>query len=546
MNDAMSTRDDVQVPVLIVGGALVGLSMSLFLAWQGVPSLLVEKHPAPARLPRVRGHNARTMEVFRILGLEEAIRATRSPMASKHGLIRVESLAGRELARLDEGGQEDFSAFTPTTGCAISQDQLEPLLIEHARKLASDIRFNTEMLSFEQDATGVCAVIRERSTRQTWRVRTQYLIAADGGHSSICEALGIETQGPGTLAHSLAMHFEADLHEALRGRNFFLYYISNPRLPDGQGGLMPLDNEQRWSFGTPIHPERGERREDLTDEHCIELIRIATGVPDLEVTLLPVYPWDSTKVGIWELQARHAERYRQERVFLMGDAAHTVLPAGGFGATTGIQDAFNLAWKLALVLSRKADARLLDSYEEERLPIGKLAVEQTLLRNSYRVGTGERTFLDDAEMLFGYRYQSSAILSESTSIHAELPQHPKALCGEPGTRAPHLRLQRNGTYLSTIDLCGGKWSLLVGAKAAGWNEEVHRVAQDMDLLIAVHSIGAQAEWRDVEGRFEECYGIGATGAVLVRPDGFVAWRSPGRVDHAPGQLQQAVVRLLGK
>ncbi|GHO50712.1 FAD-dependent monooxygenase [Ktedonospora formicarum] len=546
MNDEMSTTHEIQVPVLIVGGALVGLSMSLFLAWQGVPSLLVEKHSAPARLPRARGHNARTMELFRMLGLEETLRAAQSPMAENRGIMRVESLAGCELARLDEGGQGDFSAFTPTTGCIISQEQLEPLLVEHARRLGGDIRFNTEMISFKQDEAGVCAVIRERSTGRTRRVRAHYLIAADGSHSSIREVLGIQTQRSGGVSHSLDMVFEADLHEALRGRHIFMYYVSNPRLPDGLGGLMPLDNQRRWSFGTPIHPERGEQRENLTDERCIELIRIATGVPDLEVELLPVYPWDSTKVGIWELQARHAERYRQERVFLVGDAAHAILPAGGFGATTGIQDAFNLSWKLALVLSRKADSRLLDSYEEERLPIGKLTVEQTLLRTSYRTGIGERTFLDDAEMIFGYRYQSLAVLSESTTPRASLTQHPKVLCGEPGTRAPHLMLQRKGEYISTIDLCGGKWSLLVGAQEAGWNEAAHHVAQEMGFVIAVHSIGAQAEWRDIEGRFEECYGIGATGAALIRPDGFVAWRSSGRVNHPPRQLKQAAASLLGR
>ncbi len=546
MSNEMSTTDEVQVPVLVVGGALVGLSMSLFLAWQGVPSLLVEKHPAPARLPRARGHNARTMELFRLLGLEETIRAAQSPLAQNHGMVRVESLAGRELACLDEGGQGDLSSFTPTAGCIISQEQLEPLLVEHARKLGGDIRFNTEMLSFEQDATGVCVVMRERSTRRTWRVRAHYLIAADGSHSSIRETLGIQTEGPGTLSHSLDMVFEADLQEALRGRHRYLYYVSNPRLPDGLGGLMPLDNQRRWSFGTAIHPERGERLEDLTDERCIELIRIATGVPDLQVNLLPVYPWDSAKVGIWELQARHAERYRKDRVFLVGDAAHAILPAGGLGAGTGIQDAFNLAWKLALVLSGKAAPRLLDSYEEERLPIGKLTVEQTLLRTSYRAGTGARAFLDDAEIIFGYRYQSLAVLSESPLSPTSLTQHPQLLSGEPGTRAPHLWLHRKGVEVSTIDLCGGQWSLLVGGGEAGWDEEAHRVTEEMGLAIAVHAIGAQAEWSAVAGRFEQCYGIDARGAVLVRPDGFVAWRSSGRVSDAPGQLKQVMVRLLGR
>jgi putative polyketide hydroxylase len=546
MNDETRTIDEVRVPVLIVGGALVGLSMSLFLAWQGVPSFLVEKHPAPARLPRARGYNARTMELFRVLGLEETIRAAQSPMAENYGMVRVESLAGRELARLDEGGQDNFSTFSPTTGCIIGQEHIEPILVEHAKKLGSEVRFNTEMISFEQDATGISAVIRDRSTKCILCVRAQYLIAADGSHSSIRDALGIQTQGPGTISYSLDVVFEADLHEALRGRHVYLYYVSNPRLPDGQGGLMPLDNQLRWAFGTPIHPEGGERREDLTDERCIELIRIATGVPDLEVKLLPVYPWDSTKVGVWELQARHAERYRQERVFLVGDAAHAVLPAGGLGAGTGIQDAFNLAWKLAMVLSRKAAPGLFDSYEDERLPIGKLTVEQSLLRSFYRIGTTERTFIDDAEMLFGYRYHSAAILAEPSANTAPLTQHPSKLSGEPGTRAPHLMLGREGSLVSTIDLCGGKWTLLVGAQDTDWSEAAQSVAQEMDLLLAVHRIEGVNGWKDIDDRFEECYGIGATGAVLVRPDGFVAWRSSGGVNHPHRQLKQAVSSILGR
>jgi hypothetical protein len=247
---------------------------------------------------------------------------------------------------------------------------------------------------------------------------------------------------------------------------------------------------------------------------------------------------------VWELQARHAERYRKERVFLVGDAAHTVLPSGGLGAGTGIQDAFNLAWKLALVLSGKAGARLLDSYQEERLPIGHLTVEQTLLRHFYRVGTTERTFIDDAEIMFGYRYQSAAILAEPNTNTAPLTQHPSRLRGEPGTRAPHLLLRREGSLVSTIDLCGGKWTLLVGAQDTDWSEAAHSVAQEMGLLVSVHAIGEANGWKDIEDRFEECYGIGATDAVLVRPDGFIAWRSPGRVNHPHRQLKQAVSSIL--
>lgn len=535
---------DIQVPVLIVGGALVGLSMSLFLAWQGVPSLLVEKHPEPARLPRARGYNARTMELFRVLGLEETIHAAQSPTAENSGMVRVESLVGREIARLNEGGQDDYTAFSPASVCSIGQERLEPILAEQSKRMGGDIRFNTEMLSFEQDEAGVSAVLRERATGHEWRVRAQYLIAADGSHSSVRDALGIQVQGKGQVLYFTDIAFEADLSEALRGRHFNLYYVSNPRLPDGQGGLMPIDNQRRWSFGTPIHPERGERREDLTDKRCIEQIRIAVGIPDLEVKILPAYPWDPVKVGMWEQAARHAESYRKGRVFLTGDAAHTVLPSGGLGAGTGIQDAFNLAWKLALVLAGNAGVSLLDSYEDERLPIGKLSVEQTLQRYFYRTGTADSTLVNYTELTFGYRYRSSAIIAEPGTDQAPLTQHPSTLHGEPGTRAPHIMLERNHVPVSTIDLCGGQWTLLTGAEDSDWNEAAQRVTKQFKLPLQVYAIGGVNGLKDLEGRWNEAYGVGINGAMLVRPDGFVAWRSFGSIDDAQTVLEQVVSRIL--
>jgi putative polyketide hydroxylase len=538
--------DDIHTPVLIVGGSLVGLSMSLFLSWQGVPSLLVERHPEPARLPRARGYNARTMELFRALDLEETIRAAQSPNAANRGMMRVESLAGRELALLNEGGGSGPSLFSPTTECVIGQERLEPLLITAAKKLGSDLRFNTAMTSFEQDEAGVSAVIHERATGREWRVHAHYLIAADGNRSSIRDALHIQTGGPGSISYMTDVAFEADLHQALRGRHIYIYYVSNPRLPDGQAGLMSLDNELRWSFGFPIHPERGERREDLTDERCIELIRIATGVPDLHVKILPAYHWDPVKVGVWELAARYARRYREGRVFLAGDSAHAVLPSGGLGAGTGIQDAFNLAWKLALVLNGKAGAALLYSYEDERLPIGNLTVEQTLQRHFYRTGTAESTLIDYSELIFGYRYRSSAIISEPDANTAPLTQHPVTLHGEPGTRAPHIMLEQAGSSVSIIDLCMGHWTLLVGAQGTIWHDAARQVAQHLDLPLSVYSIGGAHGIKDVEGRWDEACGVGATGAVLVRPDGFVAWRTR-TIDEQPAlTLENVLARILAR
>jgi putative polyketide hydroxylase len=536
---------DMQVPVLIVGGAVVGLSMSLFLSRQGIPSLLVEKHPEPARLPRVRGIDARTMELFRFVGLEDIIRAAQSPTLGNRGIVRVESLVGREIVHLDEGGNVDLSAFSPASSCRTSQDRIEPILLAaaSARQKGGDIRFNTELLSFQQDESGVSAIIRDRTTGYETRVRAQYLIAADGNRSGVRDTLGIRTEGPGTISYSTDIAFEADLQEALDGRRYMIFHVSNPLLPDGLAGLLPNDNQRHWSFGFPIHPERGERREDLTDERCIELIRLATGIPDLAVKILPAYPWDAVKVGVWELAARHADQYRKGRVFLAGDAAHAVLPTGGFGAGIGIQDAFNLAWKLALVLKGKAGVQLLDSYEAERLPIGKLIVEQTVQRYFYRTGMRESSFIENAELIFGFRYRSEAVLVEPGANDAPLTQDPTTLCGEPGTRAPHLVLARENTRISSIDLCIGNWTLLVGSEGNAWYEAAERVSCQLDFPLSIYTVGSgENALRDVEGRWDAAYGVASTGAVLVRPDGFIAWRSLDRVED----LQSALAQILGR
>ncbi|HTK08265.1 MAG TPA: FAD-dependent monooxygenase, partial [Ktedonobacteraceae bacterium] len=238
--------------------------------------------------------------------------------------------------------------------------------------------------------------------------------------------------------------------------------------------------------------------------------------------------------------------YKQGRVFLVGDAAHTVLPSGGLGAGTGIQDTFNLAWKLALVLSGKAGASLLDTYEEERLPIGQLTVEQTLLRYFYRTGAEGMKFIDDPEMALGYRYHSQAIISEPGASEAPLTQPLETLHGEPGTRAPHLVLEREGVQISSIDLCGGKWTLLVGPQGTVWDEVVRRVAEEFDLTLSVYSISGEKGWKDVEERWNSLYGVSTTGAVLVRPDGFVAWRLYGYTNDAQEQLMQAIARILAR
>lgn len=269
------------------------------------------------------------------------------------------------------------------------------------------------------------------------------------------------------------------------------------------------------------------------------------GLPDLEVKILSAYPWDPVKVGVWEMAARCAQRYREGRVFLVGDAAHTVLPSGALGAGTGIQDCFNLAWKLALVLEGKAGLALLNSYEEERLPVGTLTVEQTRQRFFSRTGSQESLLVDDASLLFGFRYQSCALVPEPGTEAASLTHDPGLLCGEPGTRAPHLVLEHKNVRLSTIDLFGQGWTLLTSATSVGWDTAARRVAQRLQLPVKVSVIGAAQGLKDIEGRFQQTYGIGETGAVLVRPDGFVAWRTVYASAQPEQMLEEALRSILG-
>ncbi|GHO49855.1 FAD-dependent monooxygenase [Ktedonospora formicarum] len=546
MNTGISqTTIDETTPVLIVGGSLVGLSMALFLRWRGIPSLVVERHPAPARLPRARAINPRTMELFRALDLEAPIRAARSPLDDDGQSLRVESLAGHEIEQLFEGAPEDLNTASPTSWCHIDQDQLETILLTHLQTMGVDVRFNTELVSFEQNEQGVTALLRERTSSDTRQVRASYLVGADGNHSTVRRTLGIARQGPGVIAHIPNIIFEADLSAVLRGRRVTLCYIDNPQLPDGQGFLMPIDNQRRWMFTSALHPERGERREDLTDERCIEQIRVAVGVSDLDVKILPAYPWDTVKVGLWELTALWAEQYQRDRVFLAGDSAHTILPTGAMGASTGIQDAFNLAWKMALVLGGQAAPSLLASYQEERLPVGKLMVEQTMQRFLYRTHSGSSSLIDDASLIFGYRYQRGAMVAELDSAGASLTQHPRTLSGEPGTRAPHMVLERAGERLSTIDLFGRNFVLLAGSEGFPWITAARIVAERLGMPLDAWQISPTG-LRDVEERWYAAYGVSTTGMALVRPDGFVAWRSPAHKTQPEQALEDVLTRILGK
>jgi putative polyketide hydroxylase len=531
------------VPVLIVGGGLTGLSTALFLAWHGVQPLLVERHADLLIHPRARGFTQRTVELIRQVSLEPAIRAAGFAGGDDFRWIAVqaETLAGEHEPAVEAEEGEEMRSISPAPFAPIDQDKLEAILRRKADELGADIRFSTELVSLDQDDTGITAVVKDRGTGAEQIVRADYVVAADGWDSPIRQRLGIDLDGPGPFFHVVTALVDADLRPALHGRRVNIAYLQQPR----PGTILMAHDEagQRWVFGTGFSPRYGESLADFPEERVIDMVREAAGLPDVSVSLRPPIPGTDLKMLGFAIGAQVAQRYRAERIFLVGDAAHIVPPTGGLGANTGIQDAHNLAWKLAAVLQGEAGSALLDTYHDERRPVGLLTMEQALARWGSRVGEGAEkqttTLMDYAAVVFGYRYQSAAVLDAPADPRPALPI--TELTGQPGTRAPHIWLTRDGQRLSTIDLFGRDYVLLTGPEGGAWVDAARSVT---GTRIGVHRIGGDSDLADLEGRWSEAYGVTTSGAVLVRPDGFVAWRNTDMSDDPTRELSAALSGLL--
>jgi putative polyketide hydroxylase len=534
-------------PVLIVGGGVTGLATALFLAWQGVRPLLVERHPDLLIHPRARGFTPRTVELFRQVGLEPSIREAgfASGDQFRWHAVNAATLAGEHVAVEEPDEGADMAGLSPAPFAPIDQDKLEVLIRTRAEELGADIRFATEMTAFTQEETGVTAVLRDRRTGAERTVRARYLVAADGWDSAIRQELGIAMDGPGPFFNVVTSLVDADLRPALRGRPVNIAYLEQPR----PGTILMAHDEAglHWVFGIGFAPEYGESLADFSEARMTELVRAASGLPDVAVSFRSQIPGTDLKMLAFAIGAQVAREYRHGSVFLGGDAAHIVPPTGGLGANTGIQDAHNLAWKLAAVTRGDAGPGLLDTYHDERQPVGLLTMGQALARWGSRVGEGtegEQTpLLEYATIAFGYRYHSSAVAGAAGKDGPVVAA--VELAGQPGTRAPHLWLERCGERVSTVDLFGSRFVLLAGPKGAGWVEAARSVAGSP---LAAYAIGAEKSGAiaDPADSFPAAYGIAADGAVLVRPDGFVAWRSANAVSDPAGTLAAVLADLLDR
>ncbi|MCS0635781.1 FAD-dependent monooxygenase [Streptomyces sp. LP05-1] len=550
-----------EVDVLVVGGALGGLSTAMFLAQRGVRVLLAERHGTTSLHRKAAGLNPRTMELLRIGGVLGRIREAADDRGDRgsrgdFGIKVAETVGGPVLRSVAEGLDDivrETEQCSPQRWTPAGQDRIEPVLRKQAEAYGATIRFGTELVSFEHsDDAGVTARLRDLEDGAEHTVRARYLVAADGPRSTIRESLGVTRHGHGSLAHFMTIVFDADLSTVLPPGAAGWYYLRNPAF---SGTFGPAGRPGRYSLYVRYAPEQGESAEDFTPQRCLELIRLAVNAPDLRAELVETQPW--------EMAARIADRWRVGRVLLVGDAAKVMPPTGGMGGNTAIGDGFDVAWKLAAVLRGEAGEALLDSYAEERSGIARLVSGEALSlyadRMAPQLADSVPEKLGNARVLLGFRYRSGAV-AEPDDIAAasdtgsgagvgsgdELTEDPLRPSGRAGFRAPHGWVERDGgERRSVLDLFGDGWVLLAAPGGARWSAAATRAARELGVPLDAHTLGDGLV--DTDAVLASRYGIGAAGASLVRPDGVVAWRTADAPsDGAAGTLRSVLTRVLAR
>ena len=514
------TTPATECDVLIVGGSLVGLSAAAFLGHHGIVAQVVEKHAGTSIHPRAGYFHLGTMEAYRRIGLEAAIKVASEEQFGPDGAINaVESLAGRELARFVDSINAGVEPYSPCRRFFMTQQSLEPLLHKRAAELGAKLSYRSELIGFEQFDDHVLAEVRDvdSGVRQ---FRAKWMIAADGNRSPVREALGIAMHGPGLLSDSITIYFKADCRPWLDGRQLGVIYVLNR----DQRGFFRFEAGGTRGFlavntlGDLSLPDSTNVAGDISRERCIALVRSAVGVPELDVEI--------EDVAVWKAVAETADTFRQGRVFLAGDAAHVMPPTGGFGGNTGVHDMDNLAWKLAMVLKGQAGEALLDSYEAERRPVALLTVEQAHARYVRRV-TPEWIAPDTPEMRdeltieIGQFYRSP-VIPEGRGADQPACMHPDETRGAPGSRVPYAWLDAT---TSTIDCAADGFTLLTGPEGQQWNGASPAFSLSETVL------GIETLYR---------FGIEPSGALLVRPDGFVAWRAESDADATPEEMRRVL------
>jgi 2,4-dichlorophenol 6-monooxygenase len=578
----------IETDVLIVGSGPAGASAAALLSMYGVKNLLVTKFNWTCRTPRAHITNQRTMEVLRDLGVEKQVKLEAAPQELMGNNVFCTSLAGEELGRLQTWGthpsrKADYDLASPTQICDLPQNLMEPILVGAAGRRGSVICFNWEYLSLTQDADGVTAQVKDHVSGLIHSIRAKYLIGADGGRSQVAQDIGLPMEGKMGVAGSMNIIIEADLSKYVAHRPSVLYWIMQPGSDVGGIGMGVVRMVRPWNEWLLIWGyDVNQPKPLLTDAMATEIAHNLIGDHTVPVRI--------KATSIWTVNDMYARSNTVGRVFCMGDAVHRHPPSNGLGSNTSIQDAYNLAWKLALVLKGAASPSLLETYDVERSPIARQIVKRAnqsigefapifealgllaskdpeqMKRNMEALKEGSpeagerREKLRQAIALKSYefnchgvelnqRYQSKAVIGDGTpqpaySRDAELYYQATTW---PGARLPHVWLEQKGQKISSLDLAGkGRFTLLTGIGGEAWVEAAKVVSAETGVEIAGYVIGPGREVLDVYGAWAAAREVGDAGCLLVRPDMHVAFRARDAAADATVQLRAAMAHILGR
>ncbi|MEQ3549761.1 FAD-dependent monooxygenase [Pseudonocardia nematodicida] len=589
MNETQTEADDLlTTDVLVIGSGPAGASAALFLATYGVDHIVVTKYRWTANTPRAHITNQRTVEILRDMGIEDDVRAQGVPSHMMGETVFCTSLAGDELGRVRSWGNHparkaDYTLASPAENCDLPQTLLEPIVIGRAAERGSRIRFDTEYVGLEQDDAGVTVTVRDRLSGHTYRIRAKYVIGADGGRSTVARDIGLPFEGRMDLAGSMNIVFHADLSRFVEKRPSVLYWVLQPGSNIGGIGMGVIRMVRPWDEWLAIWGyDIDEPPPQLDDAMATKVVHDLIGDDTVPVTIRSTSLWGNNKM--------YATRYRAGRVFCAGDAVHRHPPSNGLGSNTSIQDSYNLAWKLALVLSGRAGEDLLDTYDAERAPIGEqivlranksieefgpifsaLGVTDTDDPDAQRANMAARAdntpeaaaqrialrkALETKDYEFnahgvelGQRYRSAAVVGDGTGEPAydrdpELWYHPTTW---PGARLPHCWLGRGQDRVSTHDVTGkGRFALLTGISGEAWAHAAAEASARLGIEVDFHVIGPGRELTDVYDDWARLREVEESGCVLVRPDAHVAWRSHQLPDDPAAELVSALGSVLAR
>jgi 2,4-dichlorophenol 6-monooxygenase len=583
----MENTTEFDTDVIIVGSGPMGATTALALATYGVRSHMVSRFNWVADTPRAHITNQRTMEVYRDLEIEDDVLRYATPWDEMGDSLIATSLAGEELVRLRSWGtgdsrRGDYLKGSPCGMVDITQPNVEPVLFKNAAHRGATYSANTEYLSHTQDASGVTVKLQDRLSGREYSMRAKYLVGADGARSKIVDELGLQIEGQMARAGTAYVIFNADLTRYAKHRPSILHWIVSPDASFGEIGLGLLRAVKPWTqwiAGWGFDISKGEP--DLSDEIVLGKIRVLVGDPNLEVEVV--------RKSVWYVNQAYATTYSKGRVFCGGDATHRHPPSSGLGLNTCVQDAFNLAWKLAYVLKGFAGERLLETYSDERAPVGKqivLRANQSRLdfaplkavfsvegaENAVAAGIARfkdpgpegaraRQAVQEALDLKNHefnaqgvemnqRYASAAVIPDP-QLGAEEWKQDKGLylqpTTRPGAKIPHAWLiDKHGIRISTLDVTGkGKFSLVTGLSGGAWVKSAETLGLPFLRTVVTGAKGSEDPYCDWQRQRE----VAEAGAVLVRPDGYIAWRHAENVfdaELARELLESALADVLAK